>query len=272
MEPFDVIYQKDGLTSRDLTTQLGRLYGGDLGFKSPRLYANFVSSLDGVVAIEGVDQSSQMISGNSQPDRFVMGLLRAFADAVLIGAETMRAAPDSLWTPGYIFPDCASDFSKLRDRLERDAEPRLVVLTSSGALDPRHPALEAGALVVTTEAGSAKLGTRLPLSSNVVTIGDAEDVDLTSVISVLHGEGHEVVLTEGGPTVIGGLLRRRLLDELFLTVSPLLAGRSSTSGRPGLVEGIDLLPERTVSSELLSARRHGSHLFLRYEISRRPGM
>jgi hypothetical protein len=122
MEPFDLIYQTDGLPSQDLPPQLGRLYGGDLGFKSPRLYANFVSSLDGVVAIEGVDHSSQMISGNSRPDRFVMGLLRAFADAVLIGAATMRAAPDSLWTPGYIFPDCATDFSELRDRLGRDAD------------------------------------------------------------------------------------------------------------------------------------------------------
>ena len=126
MEPFDLIYQTDGLPSQDLPPQLGRLYGGDLGFKSPRLYANFVSSLDGVVAIEGVDHSSQMISGNSPPDRFVMGLLRAFADAVLIGAATMRAAPDSLWTPGYIFSYCATDFSELRDRLGRDAEPRLV--------------------------------------------------------------------------------------------------------------------------------------------------
>jgi riboflavin biosynthesis pyrimidine reductase len=266
MEPFDVIYQTDGLQSQDLPPQLGRFYGGDVGFEAPRLYANFVSSLDGVVAIEGVDQSSQMISGNSRPDRFVMGLLRAFADAVLIGAATMRAAPNSLWTPAYIFPDFATDFSELRVRLGRDADPRLVVLTSSGALDPRHPALDAGALVITTEAGSAKLGPRLPPSSKVVAIGDAHNVDLPSAMSVLHGEGHDVVLTEGGPTVIGGLVRERLLDELFLTVSPLLAGRSSTSGRPGLVEGIDLLPGRKVSSELLSARRHGSHLFLRYEI------
>ena len=262
-----MIYQTDGLPSQDLPPQLARLYGGDLGFKSPRLYANFVSSLDGVVAIEGVDHSSQMISGNSRHDRFVMGLLRAFADTVLIGAATMRAAPDSLWTPGYIFPDCATEFSELRDHLGRDTEPRLVVLTSSGALDPRHPALEAGALVVTTGAGSAKLGSRLPSSSKVVAIGDAEDVDLTSVMSVLHGEGHDVVLTEGGPTVIGGLVDRGLLDELFLTVSPLLAGRSLTTGRPGLVEGVGLLPDRTVSGELVSVRRHGSHLFLRYEIS-----
>src|ERR687898_2866382 len=159
MKPFDVIYETDGLPTQDLPPPLERLYGGDLGLKSPRLYANFVSSLDGVVAIEGVDHSSQMISGNSRSDRFVW-VLRVFADAVLIGAGTMRAAPDSLWTPGYVFPECATDFSELRDRLGRDAQPRLIVLTSSGALDPRHPALKAGALVVTTEAGSTKLGSR----------------------------------------------------------------------------------------------------------------
>lgn len=266
MEPFDVIFETDGLPSQALPPQLERLYGSDLGFKSPRLYANFVSSLDGVASIEGVDHSSQVISDKSEPDRFVMGLLRAFADAVLIGAGTLRAAPDSLWTPEYIYPHCASDFSELRKRLGRDAEPRLVVLTSSGALEPRHPALE-GALVVTTEAGSARLRTRLSPPAKVVAIEEAEDVGLTSVMSLLRSEGHEVVLTEGGPTVIGGLLERGLLDELFLTVSPLLAGRSSGNRRPGLVEGIDILPERRVSGELLSARRHGSHLFLRYEIS-----
>src|ERR671935_743239 len=116
MEPFDVIYETGGLPSQELPPQLGRLYGGDLGFKSPRLYANFVSSLDGVVAIEGVDHSSQRISGNSRPDRFVMGLLRACADAVLIGAATMRADPQAQWTPEFISPAHAKTFEEMRQR------------------------------------------------------------------------------------------------------------------------------------------------------------
>jgi riboflavin biosynthesis pyrimidine reductase len=195
-----------------------------------------------------------------------MGLLRALADAVLIGAGTLRAAPDSLWTPGYIFPDAAAEFAELRRGLGKDADPRLVVLTASGRLEPHHPALEAGALVVTTRAGAAALRRRLPGSSSIVASGDGSNVDLAEMVAALRGEGHDTLLTEGGPTVIGGLLEAGLLDELFLTLSPILAGRSAASGRPGLVDGFDLLPSRTTSAVLWSARQHGSHLFLRYGI------
>ena len=77
-----------------------------------------------------------------------------------------------------------------------------------------------------------------------------------------------LILSEAGPHVFGSLLRAGLVDELFLTVSPLLAGRSGVSVRLGLVEGVDLLPTATVDARLLSARRSDSHLFLRYELRR----
>jgi hypothetical protein len=102
MIPLDVLFEKSGLPSYDLPADLERLYGGGLGFEAPRLYANFVSSLDGVVALEGEKHSSQMISGQSEADRFVMGLLRACADAVLIGAGTLRAAPGSVDTDVHL--------------------------------------------------------------------------------------------------------------------------------------------------------------------------
>jgi hypothetical protein len=54
------------------------------------------------------------------------------------------------------------------------------------------------------------------------------------------------------------------VDELFLTVSPLLAGRSGLSERLGLVEAAELLPEHTEQARLLGVRRDGAHLFLRY--------
>ncbi len=72
-----------------------------------------------------------------------------------------------------------------------------------------------------------------------------------------------MVLTEGGPRLLGQLAAGGLLDELFLTVSPVLAGRGDTA-RPGLVAGLELLPGRTEPAELLTVRRHGSYLFLRY--------
>ena len=72
---------------------LAEAYGGPLGFAEPRLYVNFVASLDGVVALPDAIQSNRMISAHSEADRFVMGLLRACADAVLVGAGTMLASP-----------------------------------------------------------------------------------------------------------------------------------------------------------------------------------
>jgi riboflavin biosynthesis pyrimidine reductase len=264
--PLNLQFEKHDQPTGDIPTDLEQLYGGSLGFEPPRLYANFVSSLDGVVALEGQEHSSKMISGRSEADRFVMGLLRAFADAVLIGAGTFRAAPDSLWTPTDIYPDGAASFAELRERLGRSTEPRLVLITSRGEVDPHHPALESGVLVLTSSLGASALRNRLPRASTVVAIGTNPTLDPVGVIRTLRSEGHQIVLSEGGPTVIGGLLQAELLDELFLTLSPILAGRSDGSSRPGLVEGAELLPVRSISAELLSIRTHGSHLFLRYAI------
>jgi riboflavin biosynthesis pyrimidine reductase len=264
--PLDLLFEKEGLLSYDLPENLERRYAGKLGFQAARLYANFVSSLDGVTALEGETHSSQMISGKSEADRFVMGLLRACADAVLIGAGTLRAAPDSLWTPAHIYPDAAGEFAELRRNLGLTDVPRLVVLTARGELNTHHRALQAGALVITTSLGATRLANRLSASSTVTALGNGQAINLADVIAALRSEGHEMILSEGGPTVIGGLLEAGSLDELFLTMSPILAGRSAADGRAGLVEGIELLPSQSILGDLLSVRRNESHLFLRYAI------
>jgi 5-amino-6-(5-phosphoribosylamino)uracil reductase len=73
------------------------------------------------------------------------------------------------------------------------------------------------------------------------------------------------VLSEAGPNVFGSMLAAGLVDELFLTVSPLLGGRGSGE-LLSLVEGVNLLPEARVRARLLSLRREGEHLFLRYAL------
>lgn len=73
------------------------------------------------------------------------------------------------------------------------------------------------------------------------------------------------MLTEGGPHLIGNLLGEGLLDELFLTTSPVLAGRADTP-RPGLITGLELLPRQPAWADLISARRRTSYLFLRYRL------
>ena len=89
----------------------------------PTVIANFVSTIDGVVAFD-VDGSSGggEVSGFFDPDRFVMGLLRAMADVVLVGAGTVRAAPTHVWTPRRVHKRSAESFAAWRGP-DGDREP-----------------------------------------------------------------------------------------------------------------------------------------------------
>jgi riboflavin biosynthesis pyrimidine reductase len=252
----------------DLPLALAEAYGGSLGFSEPRLYANFVASLDGVVAIPGEIQSNRMISAHSEADRFVMGLLRACADAVLVGAGTMLSSPRTRWTAEHAYPAAAPLYGELRRSRGRPPRPTLAVLSGSGSVDPRHPALEEGALVLTSEGGAARLRGRLPRATTILAVGTEAHVDPVAAVEALHRRGHELILSEGGPTTFGALVAAGLVDELFLTTSPLLAGRTPGGPRPALVEQAEFLPAATVEGNLLTLKRGGSHLLARYQIAK----
>jgi riboflavin biosynthesis pyrimidine reductase len=247
-----------------LPSTLRRRYGGDLRLRSPILYANFVATIDGVAAFEDAPSAGSLVSGKNPGDRFVMGLLRAVADAVLMGAGTLRAAPHHRWTAQHVCPELAADFARLRRRLGRSPDPRLVVLTASGDLDPSHPALQAGALVLTTAAGARRARAVLPASCEVRSISRGKAVAVRRAVEVIRAGGHDVILSEAGPVVMGQLVREGLVDDLFLTVSPVLAGRVRGDRTLGLIEGVHLLPDNPAWMRLVDARRQASHLFLRY--------
>ncbi|HEX8099324.1 MAG TPA: dihydrofolate reductase family protein [Actinomycetota bacterium] len=247
-----------------LPEPLRRRYGGDLRIDRGTVYANFVTSLDGVVAIDPETPPS-VISGKSDTDRFVMGLLRAFADAIVVGAGTLRAEPKHLWTPGHIYPDAADAFAELRASSGLAPEPQLFVLTRQGDIDPNGRAFQRGAVVVTTEKSAARLQTQLPSASRAIGV-PTSSLTVRRVLEVVRSQGHRTVLTEGGPTVLGEFLKDSLLDELFLTLSPRIAGRNQEDQRLGLVEGFAYEPPNLQSAALLSAKQDGSHLFLRYRI------
>jgi len=261
---FELLYEESGLADTDLPEELRAAYGGTLGFAGPSLLTNFVSSLDGVVSIPGTPRSNQRIGDGSEADRFVMALLRACADVVLVGSGTLRGSPGALWTATDAYPPAGPAFAELRRRLALSAEPALAVVTGSGSIDPAHRALEEGALVLTTSRGAAALAGRLPACAELVALPGNGEVDLRAAVEALRARGFATILSEAGPTIHGALLDAGLVDELFLTVSPLLAGRPGDDVRLGLVEGVALLPGRRVAGRLRSVRRHGDHLFLRY--------
>src|ERR1700749_3234995 len=95
-------YEREGLPGFGLPAELAEAYGGDLGFEGPRVVANFVASVDGVLALPAEAEAGGLISQGSEADRFVMGLLRACAGAVLVGAETFRKG-EGLWDAASIY-------------------------------------------------------------------------------------------------------------------------------------------------------------------------
>jgi riboflavin biosynthesis pyrimidine reductase len=263
LTPLARLYELAGLPAWGLPQELVDVYGGDLGFPEPCLYANFVASVDGVTAL-GPEYpcSGSAISGDEPADRFVMGLLRACADIVLIGAGTLRATPGHLWTPRYICPEAADGYAALRRGLGRGGDPQLAVVTARGEVPAAHPALQAGALILTTSSGARALKGRLPPECTIIDLGGMPTLRSEDLLGAL---GDATVLTEGGPRLLGQLLADDLLDELFLTISPVLAGRAEIT-RPGLVASRELLPARAEQAELISVRHRGSYLFLRYRL------
>jgi riboflavin biosynthesis pyrimidine reductase len=94
-------------------------------------------------------------------------------------------------------------------------------------------------------------------------ISNSDVIGVDAIFDTLHAEGFQTILSEGGPQLFGELVSHDRVDELFLTVSPVLEGQSGEAF--GLIRGVDF--GRTPKpSRLLSVRRHEDHLFLRYQL------
>jgi len=199
----------------------------------------------------------------------VMGLLRSVADAVIVGAGTLRSVPNHLWTAEYIYPPLSGSYRQLRITLGKKASPLNVIVTARGEIDLDLPVFRSGAvevLIVTNPAGASRIRERdLPPSVTVLEVGDGAPIGAREVLSAvgrfLPGE---ILLVEGGPRLMGDFFAGKCLDELFLTLAPQVAGRDGSVERPGFVAGKRFGPENPLWGTLAGLKRAGSHLFLRY--------
>jgi riboflavin biosynthesis pyrimidine reductase len=273
LDPLETLYELPQGAELPLPPAIASLYGR-LAFPAhpERLYiiGNFVTTLDGVVSLNVPGQSGGgPISGFNAHDRMMMGLLRAAADAVIVGAGTLRAAPQHLWTAEYIFPALAEAYGQLRAALGKSEPPLNVIVTASGAIDLNlrvFQSAEVPVLVVTTSEGAQRIREHaLPRSVQVEAVQQAGSISARSVLEAVSAvRQSDVILVEGGPQLIGDFFAERCLDELFLTLAPQLAGRDDSSERPGLIAGKRFAPEHPLWGTLVSVKRRGSHLFLRY--------
>ena len=256
---------------------LERLYGElRLSRPSGRPYvlANFASTLDGVVAVDGSTSGGSEVSGFNDHDRMVMGLLRAVAEVIVVGAGTLRAVPRHLWSPQGFFPALDPAFQAVRASLGLSPSPRLVFVSARGEIDLGLPAFRTGARdvqVFTTPSGRARLsGQELPPGVDLWVAGEGPRLRPSSILRGLQRKGTvRTVLVEGGPSLFGDFLTSGLVDELFLTLSPFVGGRDAAHRDRGLVEGHRFSPPTSLGATLVGLQRGGSHLFLRYRFPAR---
>ena len=162
--------------------------------------------------------------------------------------------------------------------LGKPEPPLNVVVTASGELDLDRRLFRSGevpVLIVATGDGARRLDDRtLPASVRVVAAADTAALSAQAVLDALaRVRPGGLALVEAGPHVMGLFFAERLLDELFLTLAPQVAGRDGTLDRPGLVAGKRFAPEAPVWGTLVGLKRAGDHLFLRYAFAAagRPG-
>jgi riboflavin biosynthesis pyrimidine reductase len=256
-----------------LPPKLLRLYGA---FRLPvprtgfHVFSNFVSTLDGVVSLQVKGHSGGGdISGFSSQDRMVMGLLRAAADAVIVGSGTLAADPQHVWTPQAICPELADDYCRLDDAM---AKPRTlnVIVSAGGTVDVRLPVFTSGkvaAMIITTERGARRLRQhRLPDSVQIHVVRRRSGEIPAS--EILRAAGRAItgrrILVEGGPRLLATFYQERLIDEQFLSLAPQLSGREIGDARMGLVMGKTFAPRDPRWGRLTDARQGSRLLFLRY--------
>jgi riboflavin biosynthesis pyrimidine reductase len=178
------------------------------------LRANMVSSVDGAAALGGVTKAL-----SSETDRHVFALLRTLSDVIVVGAATAReerynpVRPRELWR-------------HLREG--RPPTPPIAVVSGRLDLDPRSRLItaapaDARTIIITTAQAPPERRAELATRADVIVAGE-KTVDLKAAVSALADRGYQRMLAEGGPHLLAQFVEAGLMDELCLTIGPLMAG------------------------------------------------
>jgi riboflavin-specific deaminase-like protein len=215
----------------------------------PYVAVNMVASADGAIAVEG-----RTAAMSSAGDRLVFHHLRSLADVILVGAQTVRAE-------NYGPPKVNAARQAARAARGQAPLPRIAVVTGSLDLDWSSALFTDGRVrpyvIAPASADPAKL--RLAEAVSEVIVAGEDRVDVAAAMARLHADGHGFVLCEGGPTLNGELALAGAIDELCLTVAPVLVGGSSRTG----ILGGTVLPD-TIGLEVVHLLEEDGNQFFRF--------
>jgi riboflavin-specific deaminase-like protein len=206
----------------------------------PFLAINMVATVDGRAAVNG-----SAVGIGSATDHRLMMELRAEADVVLHGAGTVRADPLSARVP--------RELVHRRVAMGLPPQPVGAIVTRSGKLPTVHPYYESSTIVYVCSDN--------PVSIERPTVEVCRVHSVEAVLADLAQRGARRVLCEGGPTLNSALLGAHLIDEIYMTLAPKLAGGE---GPLTLVKGPRIEP--MLALELRSLVEQGGELFLRYAV------
>lgn len=214
----------------------------------PYVILNVVASVDGRTTIQG--KSSRI---GSEVDRRAMRTLRSKADAVMIGANTLRAENLSLGL----------------DEFSSGPQPIAVIVTETGDVPLETNLIVAEQqevlVVIAQDTPESKIN-RLRERASVLRVPSAPSggVNLQQTLEALRAErGVELLLVEGGPSLNHALISAHLADELFLTLAPKLLGGTPTESL-AILNGPALVIR---DINLISTHLAGNELFLRYRLT-----
>jgi riboflavin biosynthesis pyrimidine reductase len=214
----------------------------------PAVRLNMIVSVDGGTSWNGV---SGALGGPA--DKAVFGVLRSLADVVLVASATMRGEQ---YGPAVLAPEVQDT---RRERGQRPV-PKIAVVSRTCQFDWGSPFFTAATErpIVFTVSSAPEADRKQAAEAAEVIIAGEEDVDLLRAVGELGSRGAKSVLAEGGPTLNGELARAGLLDELCVTLSPLLASGDAKRIIAGsTLDALEPLSLRSICED-------GDYLFLRY--------
>jgi riboflavin biosynthesis pyrimidine reductase len=244
----------DGHDAEQAIGLLARAYAyPDTPPRRPWVRANMIASVDGAATTGG---RSTGLGGPA--DHRVFGVLRALADAIVVGAGTARA---EMYGPARHPPALAGL------RAGRPATPPIVVVSAALSLDPDGPLLagappDARTIVLTARTAPAQRRALIGRHAELI-VADCDELSAAQIVAELAAHGHRRILLEGGPRLLAQFAAEGQLDEMCVSISPVLVG-----GDAGRITAGGLAPGDLRQLQLAEILTDDGYLFCRYRARR----